>query len=108
MSDVDPLELASFLEADTSDRLRDQKLSSDATKQRRDADERKRDAAAAQAEQANKLRTPFFWFGVAAASCCVLASAFVVGHSQLYGLRDAGVLTEEEFTAKKAELLSRL
>lgn len=27
---------------------------------------------------------------------------------QLAGLRDAGILTEEEFTAKKAELLSRL
>jgi Short C-terminal domain len=28
--------------------------------------------------------------------------------SQLAALRDAGILTEEEFNAKKAELLSRL
>lgn len=44
-------------------------------------------AAAEQAEQANKMRWGFFWFGVSAASICVFTSATFMLVSQIWGQR---------------------
>lgn len=55
-----------------------------------DVDRLKR-ARVEEAEQANKMRRRFFWFGVLAASACVAASAFFMWSSQNYGQRVSDV-----------------
>ena len=72
-----------YFEAKTEELVNDVSLDED-TKDLVDAVDRTELAEANRLDQANNLRQKFFWFGVVAASTCVLTSCYMAIHLTVF------------------------